>query len=83
LAAAVERRSQILASVSGLSPYVHDALVVLAGGGVSIPQIRTGTRLVLELHREMHRSRQERLQSLGFSGEQASELSTYHTKNFM
>jgi hypothetical protein len=83
LAAAVERRSQILASVSGLSPYVHDALVVFAGGGVSIPQIRKGSGLVLGLHREMHSSRKERLQSLGFSSEQASELSAYHTKNFM
>jgi hypothetical protein len=33
LASAVERRSQMLASISGISPYVHDALVVLAGGG--------------------------------------------------
>jgi hypothetical protein len=30
--------------MSGLSPYVHDALVVYAGGGVSIEQIRKGAR---------------------------------------
>lgn len=83
LAAAVERRSQVLASVSGLSPYVSDALVVLAGGGVSVAQIREGARRVLGLHREMDSSRRERLQSLGFSNEEASELSAYHTKNFM
>jgi len=35
LTAAVERRSRVLASVSGLSPYVRDALVVFAGGGIS------------------------------------------------
>jgi len=83
LAAAVERRSQVLASVSGLSPYVSDALVVLAGGGISIAQIRAGARRVLGLHREMDSSRRERLQSLGFNSEEASELSAYHTKNFM
>ena len=83
LAAAVERRSQVLADISGLSPYVSDALVVLAGGGVSVAQIREGARRVLALHREMDGSRRERLQSLGFSGEEATELSAYHTKNFM
>lgn len=83
LAAAVERRSQVLASVSGLSPYVSDALIVLAGGGVSVAQIREGARRVFDLHREMDSSRRERLQFLGFSSDQASELSAYHTKNFM
>jgi hypothetical protein len=83
LAAAVERRSQVLADISGLSPYVSDALVMLAGGGVSVAQIREGARRVLALHREMDSSRRERLQSLGFSGVEATELSAYHTKNFM
>lgn len=83
LAAAVERRSQVLASVSGLNPYVSDALVVLAGGGISVAQIREGTRRVLALHREMDASRRDRLQSLGFTSGEASELSAYHTKNFM
>jgi hypothetical protein len=83
LAAAVERRSQALADISGLSPYVSDALVVLAGGGVSVAQIREGARRVLALHREMDSSRRERLQSLGFSSADATKLSAYHTKNFM
>ena len=83
LASAVEHRSQMLASVSGLSPYVSDALVVLAGGGISIGQIRGGSRRLLQLQHEMHASRQERLQSLGFSREEASQLSAYHTRNFM
>jgi len=83
LTAAVERRSQMLASISGLSPYVHDALVVFAGGGVSIEQIRKGARYVAELQREMDRTRRERLQSLGFEPAAASQMSSYHTKNFM
>ena len=83
LANAVERRSRMLASISGLSPYVHDALVVLAGGGVLPTQIREGTRLVNALQREMDRARRERLQNLGFETEQAEQLSAFHTKNFM
>ncbi len=82
-AAAVERRSQMLASVSGLSPYVHDALVVYCGGGVQPAQIRRGASFVADLHREMDRARRERLQALGFSGQDAEALSAYHTKNFM
>lgn len=82
-AAAVERRSQMLASVSGLSPYVHDALVVYSGGGVQPAQIRMGASFVAGLHREMDRARRDRLQALGFSGQEAEALSAYHTKNFM
>jgi TusA-related sulfurtransferase len=83
MAAAVERRSQVLASISGLSPYVHDALVIFAGGGVSVAQIREGARRVGVLQREMDRTRRERLQSLGFEPKVASNMSTFHTKNFM
>jgi hypothetical protein len=81
--AAVERRSQMLASISGLSPYVHDALVIYAGGGVAVEQIRKGARHVAELQREMDRTRRERLQSLGFEPAAAFQMSAYHTKNFM
>jgi hypothetical protein len=83
LAAAVERRSRMLSVVSGLSPYVHDALTVLAGGGISPLQIREGARRVATLHREMDHARRERLQSLHFEPEQSAALSAYHTKNFM
>jgi TusA-related sulfurtransferase len=80
---AVERRSRMLASISGLSPYVHDAMVVLAGGGMLPSQVRQGAKLVAELQREMDRSRRQRLQSLGFQEEEAARLSAFHTKNFM
>ena len=83
LASAVERRSRMLSVISGLSPYVHDALTVLAGGGISPRQIHDGWRRVAALHREMDRARRERLQSLHFDAEQAAALSAYHTKNFM
>ncbi|HSU68794.1 MAG TPA: ferritin-like domain-containing protein [Tepidisphaeraceae bacterium] len=83
LSLAAERRSRMLASVSGLSPYVHDALVVLAGGGQSPEQVRQGTRLVAALHHEMNQTRRDRLQSLGFESGEAERLSAFHTKNFM
>lgn len=83
LAAAVERRSRMLASISGLSPYVHDALVIMAGGGIGVAQVRAGARRVADLHREMDRERRARLQSLGFSPDVAAQMSVYHTKNFM
>ena len=60
-----------------------DALVVFAGGGLSVPQIRQGARHVAELQREMDRTRRERLQSLGFEPALAASMSAYHTKNFM
>jgi TusA-related sulfurtransferase len=83
LANAVERRSRMLASISGLSPHVYDALVVLAGGGVLPTQVRKGTFLVNALQREMDRARRERLHNLGFDTAQAEQLSAMHTKNFM
>jgi hypothetical protein len=83
MAAAVESRSRMLASISGLSPYVHDALVIYAGGGISNAQVRAGTRDVADLQREMDRTRRERLQSLGFDPRLAANMSAYHTKNFM
>jgi hypothetical protein len=83
LGAAVERRSRMLATVSGLSPYVYDALAILAGGGASPAQIRSGAGRVAGLHREMDHARRARLQGLGFDAEDAITLSAAHTKNFM
>lgn len=83
LANAVERRSRMLASISGLSAYVHDALVILAGGGVAPTQIRQGTLRVNALQREMDRTRRDRLLNLGFEANKAEQLSAFHTKNFM
>jgi hypothetical protein len=57
--------------------------VVYAAGGVSAEQIRKGARYVAELQREMDRTRRERLQLLGFEPAAASQMSAYHTRNFM
>ena len=82
-ATAVEHRSRMLASISGLSPYVHDALVIYAGGGILPQQIRLGAQRVATLHRDMDGQRRERLRSLGFGEAAAEQMSAYHTKNFM
>jgi TusA-related sulfurtransferase len=82
-AAAVEHRSRMLASISGLSSYVHDSLVIYSGGGVSPQQIRIGAERVSALHRDMDDQRRERLRSLGFGEAVATQMSAYHTKNFM
>ena len=73
----------MLASISGISPFVHDALVVLAGGGVAPDQVRLGAKAVHQLQQDMDRTRRERLQNLGFGPEAAIRLSAFHTKNFM
>jgi TusA-related sulfurtransferase len=83
LASAVEHRSRMLAAISGLSPYVHDSLVVYAAGGIQPSQIRRGAAAVATLQREMDRQRRERLQGLGFDVKTATQMSVYHTKNFM
>jgi hypothetical protein len=83
LAAAVRRRHDALASTAGLSDSVHDALVVLAAGEWSPEAISRGWARVQQLQRDMDEGRRRRLVRLGFSAEEASELSVLHTRNFM
>ena len=49
----------------------------------TLKMFRDAARYVAELQREMDRTRRERLQSLGFEPAAASQMSAYHTKNFM
>jgi hypothetical protein len=83
LRAAIERRHNALASTSGLSPAVHDALVVVAAGSWAPEAIATGWARVQSLQAEMDEGRRRRLMRLGFSDAEATELSTLHTRNFM
>jgi hypothetical protein len=83
LGAAVERRHAALASTAGLSPAVHDALVVLAAGSWSADAIATGWAAVQRLQGEMDDGRRRRLARLGFTATEAAELSALHTRNFM
>jgi hypothetical protein len=83
LRAATERRHDVLAATSGLTPAVHDALVVLAAGSWEPSAIAAGWRRVQDLQDEMDEGRRRRLVRLGFSEREAAELSELHTKNFM
>jgi TusA-related sulfurtransferase len=79
----VVQRAEFLAQVSGSTPHVEEALVVLAAGGLSPAALPDGVRAVRELHATMHRRRVGRLRQLGFDQRTAEEISELHTANFM
>ncbi|MBT2212746.1 hypothetical protein [Actinomadura sp. NEAU-AAG7] len=83
LRGAVERRHDALADTAGLNQDVFDALVVLAAGEWTPEAIRRGHEAVRLLQQEMHEGRQHRLIRLGFPADEAAELSSLHTRNFM
>ena len=83
LAQAVHRRHAALRDTAGLNEEVFDSLILLAAGSFDHEAIARGFDAVSELQREMDQSRQKRLLSLGFEPEDAAELSSLHTRNFM
>lgn len=83
MAAAIERRHDVLRSTSGLNAEVFDALIVLAAGGFEPERIAAGHQAVVELTRQMHAGRRNRLRLIGFDAERAEALSGLHTRNFM
>jgi hypothetical protein len=83
LRAAIERRHDALRDTAGLNQDVFDALVLLASGGWEQADIATGWARVQQLTREMDQGRRRRLERLGFTADEAAELSGLHTRNFM
>jgi hypothetical protein len=83
LRAAVERRHDALVDTAGLNQDVFDALIVLAAGEWTPAAIRRGYQQVQALQQDMDEGRQHRLLRLGFPADEASELSSLHTRNFM
>lgn len=83
MAAAIERRHDLLRHTAGLNAEVFDALIVLAARGFDPEPIARGHEAVVELTRQMHAGRRNRLRLLGFGAEQAEALSGLHTRNFM
>ncbi len=83
LANAVRQRFHQLQHTSGLNEEVFDALVVLAAGSWQREAIERGFDLVVALKNDMDKGRRARLVRLGFSDEEAAELSSLHTRNFM
>jgi hypothetical protein len=83
LRAALERRHDALTDTAGLSPAVHDSLVLIAAGAWTPDAIQAGWDAVQALQADMDAGRRRRLIRLGFSEAEATELSALHTKNFM
>ncbi|MEZ4654047.1 MAG: hypothetical protein R3E12_10810 [Candidatus Eisenbacteria bacterium] len=83
LAQAVRDRHAALSDTAGLNQSVFDALVLIAAGSWDPQAIAGGFDRVAELQRQMDEGRRQRLLRLGFSAEQAADLSGLHTRNFM
>ncbi|WP_225813559.1 ferritin-like domain-containing protein [Streptomyces spinosus] len=83
LRAAVERRHEVLVHTAGLNTDVFDALVLLAAGSWSPTAIERGWRAVQRLRADMDEGRRHRLSRLGFTDDEAADLSQLHTRNFM
>lgn len=83
LADAIHRRHDALAETAGLNEEVFEALVILAAGGFSPEEIKSGHHRVLQLTYDMDEARKRNLIRLGFDKKTAADLSALHTKNFM
>jgi len=57
--------------------------VLLAAGSWQHDDLRRGFDLVTALKEEMDKGRRGRLARVGFSEDDAAELSSLHTRNFM
>jgi hypothetical protein len=83
LANSVRRRHDVLRHTAGLNADVFDALILMAAGSWEHTRLREGHQRVMQLTRDMDEGRQKRLKRLGFSEQEAAELSSLHTRNFM
>ena len=83
LASAIRRRHEALRHTAGLNAEVFDALLLIAAGSWDHADLREGHRRVMQLTQEMDEGRRKRLVRLGFSDQDAEELSALHTRNFM
>jgi hypothetical protein len=83
LRTAVERRHDMLIDTAGLNQDVFDALLLLAAGEWTPDALERGHRAVQQLQTEMDSGRRRYLSRLGFSDDEAAELSALHTRNFM
>jgi hypothetical protein len=83
LRGAIERRYDVLRNTAGLNADVFDALVTLAAGEWTPEAIGRGYRRVRQMEQRMDEGRRRRLERLGFPADEAAELSSLHTRNFM
>jgi TusA-related sulfurtransferase len=83
LVAAVEARAAKLASLSGLSPVVIEALTVMASQSLVPAELSEAAADVRALMATMQRNRVRRLTACGFSVRTARYLSDLHSPNLM
>jgi hypothetical protein len=83
LVAAAEARAAKLASLSGLSPILVEALTVMAAHSLQPADLSAAAADVRTLMRTMERNRLRRLQACGFTAATARHLSDLHTPNLM
>ncbi|HEU4753797.1 MAG TPA: DUF455 domain-containing protein, partial [Armatimonadota bacterium] len=65
------------------TPFVMEALAVLAGGGAGPSQMSAGVECVKRLYETMHHNRVQRLVQAGIAPDLAHKMSDLHTPNFM
>ncbi len=80
---AVESRADAIAATTGATPFVMEALAVLAGGGARPAQMSAGVEKVRSLYTAMHENRIQRLTQAGVPADLARKMSDLHTPNFM
>jgi hypothetical protein len=83
LADAIRRRHDALQHTAGLNAEVFDALLLMAAGSWAHAALRQGHRRLMQLTLDMDEGRRKRLMRLGFADDEAAELSSLHTRNFM
>jgi hypothetical protein len=83
LEAAVRRRAATLHGIGEVPAPLQDALTILAAGDIGAGPVSRGHDRFRQLLVDMEAARARRLESAGFTPEQASTLSGLHTPNFM
>jgi len=83
LEGAVRRRAATLHGTAGVPAVVQDSLTILAARGVDPASVARGHEHFRELLHSMNENRIKRLETAGFTGEQAITISELHTPNFM
>ena len=76
-------RAAALHGSGGVPPIIQDALTILAAGGVEPANVRRGHESFRELLYLMNENRIKRLETAGFTPEEARAISDLHTANFM
>jgi hypothetical protein len=83
LEAAVRRRAATLPASGAVPAPIQDALTIYAARGDDPPSVARGHEAFRELIGEMFAARVTRIETAGFTHEQAEILSGLHTPNFM